>query len=629
VLPTFVNTAPTMPPTLPDYVPGEDEYVVIYNQIEYKEQFHVGGCLPWLQYITRYLKLAHAYSQYPIQIDVMGIPNTHLSRPSTITCNDSVIADRIVQQMIDPSTETVSITCNNAQWKVKDCNGMSQAGFCVNCQDPCMTSNYNSTVPYIISPCGVRPGHFPMAAYMAVTIIDTLSAPMVRNLVVTAGKNSFGIDVTINKQGMVYCAAFRAGTLVSYVEQAFAQNHILYAANNQASFLIENLIPLTEYDVYCYTSNIYSGSSLSLHKTLATKHTVFTQCCRSIYVDVVTPRMYKNTVDSGAVVVSVEAPPNYGDDVTLELAMSYQNEAGETVIVSSSNIQFTDNFFGAIRVPVSENVTAHVGTITLTATVTGGTSMFKYNVEYRKGTQSAIVEHRRLLLDGENTITVMDSDEEPPVPVMQSATMSGDGSYSIVTFDSNTDRAGVTTSSFDCSVLLQFTHSEMYTCSWGSDASVIIRPLTSMNVLPIGEDITLIDGVLSARCPESLDCSAWSSAPSATVTLVLPTSGSMISPVVHVSGPTVISTIDELTIDLSYSTGAGNRAWKSIHFEVHSKTQETQALVIEEYLNTHYLYKPPSAIPSELLFKGGYNIIVTMCTPKSVRCGGAKTLRNR
>jgi hypothetical protein len=81
---------------------------------------------------------------------------------------------------------------------------------------------------------------------------------------------------------------------------------------------------------------------------------------------------------------------------------------------------------------------------------------------------------------------------------------------------------------------------------------------------------------------------------------------------VSISAPFLIGACDNLTIDLTSSSGSGGRIWNNVTIDVRST--DPNASRIDDFLQTEYIISPPTSIPRDLLKTGyGYTFIATLC----------------
>jgi len=233
-----------------------------------------------------------------------------------------------------------------------------------------------------------------------------------------------------------------------------------------------------------------------------------------------------------------------------------------------------------------------------------GTSANEYSSTYPKG----------------KDILVIGVDAEPATPTVLSAKFDNDGSRVVVEFDSRTNRAGLSTR-FACETLFTFPGSDDATCQWDSDSVTHAYPSSALSSSkPVVSSSFQIKGnLLKARCTaraNSVDpmCSNWNKTESASHTIAAPDTA--VTPVVTVSAPNVIGSCDPLPLDLTSSRGGGGRPWSTVSFSVKSNTPapSTDAADLKLWLETNYVFNPPTAIPLTSLTPGSrYNIVVKLC----------------
>ena len=120
--------------------------------------------------------------------------------------------------------------------------------------------------------------------------------------------SSIVLNISLSHKGAVTCTAL-AGTVypasVAAIEAIGTTGYI--SKTGFASVSILGLAPSTSYAVYC-VSRSYSGHTMSYNKTLQTRKTVETSCCKVVTVTVLSKYIYANKLQPNAIRMSL----NYG-----------------------------------------------------------------------------------------------------------------------------------------------------------------------------------------------------------------------------------------------------------------------------------------------------------------------------
>lgn len=532
---------------------------------------------------------------------------------STITCNDPTSALLILNAIAAGNNVTTSIICTvlsvSHSWLSRKCrNGINAV--CVDCIDPCGTAQCADLKT--MNPCGASVGNgygcdsrnTSVSAYRILTatlqpISVAASFRSIKATVIT--KTSASISVVLRTvkgrsvDGIVYCASFPSGNVPISVADIILQNHVVNAVSSSANVSITGLLPATTYNIYCLTQSTL-GSSMTLSEALRFKISIVTVCCRSVSISVLIQSMYQGDSSVNAIQVTLDAPPSASLTLSLGINASLSG-------VTSALVPATRYFTKAIKtttatysIPATSSAT--LGAMSLTATL-GGVNKAEYQVVFTS----------------RNNYTVLSVDVPPPVPVLVSVQFSNDGTLLFVTFDSDTDRGGISVSSFECATLFHFhgvnSTAASATCVWTS-ASLVTISLGGSVTVAVGENFYLRSLTLykiRALCLSSLaKCARYQYIRATKVNVLPPLTASR--PVVGISGPSIIGKCDSFTLDLSSSTGGGGKAFSSILFAVSSTGNGTEA---QNFLNSRYVISPPKAVPHGTFPEGLNNIMVTIC----------------
>ena len=166
-----------------------------------------------------------------------------------------------------------------------------------------------------------------------------------------------------------------------------------------------------------------------------------------------------------------------------------------------------------------------------------------------------------------NVFDVREQFEKPMIPSIVKALFADSGSYILVIFDSPTDLGGSSTS-FQCSMLFQFTGVSQSKCTWNDLSSVKIYNVAEVDV---SDSLTVKGEKIKAACknfPQS-KCDTWSKMTEVTVKILPPISP--IYPTIQASMPSQLGTCTNLTIDITSSSGLCGRGWSNLTFEVVTK----------------------------------------------------------
>lgn len=436
------------------------------------------------------------------------------------------------------------------------------------------------------------------------------------------------------------------------------------------------LIPATNYTVYCIVGSKSNGAWSTLSNAVSKKATFSTKCCKSIKVQLLKPFLpLNNTVTLAnlpniypdAVKVSVDYEPTAS--VRINIKVFYYPE---TVVQSPFQAPISWTLVDAIypnSLSISSNYALlnansapQVYPLSFSHTIYDSTKIagfYSINVTISDVSANEYVliqppSHQRIkIADVEELMLSMVS---LPKPGLASAEFSSDWSSILVIFDAPTDMGGDSLKSlygnyFPCNVILSFIGNKASQCKWQSMSSLIIYPSTNYlnpNVtVPqtmrlyadrISHDCTYLDNyrygpvtifdddvrtketIYYSTCTSIFDFRNVSNRPKAVYGKPINITASTTSkpaPIITLTAPEIIGGCDQLTLDISQSTGSLGKPWRNITFAVLSNRTLAAADsdMLSAFLNNdNFTLVPPTPIPS-WYFVGGrsYTIIVSAC----------------
>lgn len=421
-------------------------------------------------------------------------------------------------------------------------------------------------------------------------------APLIVKMTSKAqSKDSIAVSVWLQGgKGIVYCAAINSNLPSPAVLDIVRQKNSAISENSVASLVLSGLSAMTKYNLYCVTQSnhgVYSRQSDIAHTSDTTL------CCKSVLVNIGVSNAFEGTTTLTAATVQIDTAPSIALQINLGVQGTLGSSGGSTLspnTISATNkmtSMWTTNIVFIAGIADVYNIT-----VTLT-----GPSSSEYNVIYVRG---------------DNNIGVISQDTEPVTPKLASAQFSADGSAVVVSFDAPTDKGGYT-NSFPCTNLLAFPGAASSMCTWQYDASQIMvyAGPAATSLLVIGSTVSVVSGTIKAKCTalSAITCKKWAYiTTNNSPAVVLTRPASPIPPVITIVAPNVVGGCNSFTLDLSSSTGAGGRPWQQPRFVIDSNT--VNASLLQDFFNNTYQMSPPTAVPYNLLVKGGsYGITVTLC----------------
>jgi hypothetical protein len=132
-------------------------------------------------------------------------------------------------------------------------------------------------------------------------------APTILNRTVNVLMNSVTIQVALDSDGIVYCAAFDKYSVSSVTTSLIMRMGQQASTSGRSVYItIGGLIPATPYSIYCLSVST-SGVITSQADAFASRVDTVTLCCKLVTVDLLTPRLRASQVQQNAIVVTVES----------------------------------------------------------------------------------------------------------------------------------------------------------------------------------------------------------------------------------------------------------------------------------------------------------------------------------
>ena len=508
------------------------------------------------------------------------------------TCRNSVTATTLLQQLVRVSSTgkegEMSYECNGVLWRVGRCE-IGQAPFiCADCtSSPCAGPSASSVVIYM-SPCST-PEIYTRLIMLQINYEELTVTPVIKNISWEASKHRIAVTVGVSDvSGSLVCAAYmKSKSLVPSDAQILALGGLISINDRSPVYTINNLMPATEYDIYCAT---FSSLGFALRSDLmqATHVTASTLCCRTIVVQIM-QSSYSSGEDTGKA-VSVSIGDTLPEDLSLTL-LAIDSGGNSAQLFFPSQIRFTT------ILPQSVAYIKHSpDTYTLAFTMSGSSSAY-YEILYSSG----------------NKLTVLSATSQPSTPRLVSAVFANDGTSVTVAFDSPTDKARLG-NNFFCNKLLSFPGMLQNTrCLWTSDTSFAVFP-AGITSISVGSIIHVHGNMLKARCRLLQNggppCDSWNFVTAASIEIAAPSNP--VAPTISIIGPTQVGPCDRLPLDVSGSRGNGGRPFATVLFTVEGIHSDTATFAA--YLNAYYSIDRMFEVPQTFLIAGyAYNIIVTMC----------------
>lgn len=351
---------------------------------------------------------------------------------------------------------------------------------------------------------------------------------------------------------------------------------------------LTGLTALQTYAIFCYAETI-GGKGTNLTDIISVKAKAKTLCCKDItltnapvYVFGDFNKYSSSNPTSYLFKYTLSAAPTVPVKVTPQL---YANGIMSNTVVSnpsSTIFSSTSILVGQFYLTASSSTS---GQFSIFLTVTGIGP-----VEYSNATAT--------------TVQILSSFSAIPAPLMLSSRFTDSGQAVVILFDSSTDFANITASTWPCVKLFQFNNASLTTCTWVNSSSVSMtfgvlkNGVSNVVYLSIGDTVTLVPGILRAYCSgSSATCSQNPTAPLLKVLTFGPANPS--PPTVVLNAPQSIGPCVNLTLDATGSYGNGGRLYTVIQWTVSASglgSTTDPSSSIQDYLNSyssaHQVYLP-------------------------------------
>jgi hypothetical protein len=513
------------------------------------------------------------------------------------------------------SSDDYEANCDGNSWRVYSCDQTQPPLLCVNCKKKCVPS---VTCPgnnaFMINPCQTGCNtHAVVTSLLNFAVAPVIYYPTINGTakITNVTRSTATVAVGLLFAGIISCAAFPSGQkpislgdIQSRAFRAIADS----STNNIAEIEMNGLLPLTSYQLYCFTSD-FANHIMPFAEVLP--QTVFTTlCCREINIlsapsSVV---VYSTGVTTSETpfqfsLNSLPASTTTKPAVMKTKLSSVSCTTGAIVSGSSSD---------AVALPSYYNFTSVSTSLTGSFVVRGSvTGCYRLSV-FTTGPTT----YKPL----NTTFAIRGMRQPPPVPKAVSAVLSSDGQQLSVSFDFATDQGfakfpGFSASSFNCSKIFQFQYSAKSSCSWINSTTLVLRlPIFNSFTSISGTFITVLGGVVRAECLAGTSCGSYPFVSATTLKIQLPTN--VLLPTVVLTAISALSPCDNVQLDPTLSTGSSGQPWKSIQWTVSSPTLTTgNASVVENYLDLQYsstLNQLISIPINKFAFGNTYTFVLTL-----------------
>jgi hypothetical protein len=575
---------------------------VVFGQYLYQGAAYFAGCSDWIAFQSQLqLPLSDQYfSSLAVETYSYDFAKMIAQNNNTYVCSDKSLIFQITAALMLGTTLTS--TCNGHNFHVFKCSGT--ISFCVDCSASCQTvTSCPSSGQMTLNPC-LTCSQTTTGSYFLIglTFAESVLYPQLQiPLRVSVAQRQISLQVSVvNNTGTIYCAALVGGVPVASTT-TIQQNSTAVSvfAKGNVSLVLTNLVPVTKYDIYCYSQD-FTNHIMPLSTALSTLVTRTSLCCRAVSFPTLATMIIEASSyssQSSVNILKLEALPPNNVKITLILK-SYLCpwQINGTKSVASAVPSFSNFTSSSTSASFSFIVLGTPGCYLLAALVSG-TDRLLYST-----TNSSIV--------------VRSSKAAPDAPKLQSAVFSNDGLKLYVTLDSASDKGATVisnyASAFICSQLVSFAGSGSASCIW-SAANVVTATISSSgsqapnSLVEVKSNVTLLANRIKAVCSYGLVC-AYANASS--VVVIAPSNP--IIPSIQLTTATTIGGCDSIVMDPTTSTGGGGRSWKSLVWSVSgvgSSITLANTTSITAYLSSKYLTTTSLVtIPQNMVSFGSYTV---------------------
>jgi hypothetical protein len=381
------------------------------------------------------------------------------------------------------------------------------------------------------------------------------SSPVIDSITTLVTRTTITLNTKFTKAtvyaGTTYCAALTPGTVVDSARRVITASNVksstYLAGALNTTVTMSGLLSMNNYTTYCATVTI-NGDTSSSANVVATAKNLKTACCKLITFSNAPTAVYGDTnkytpAQASQFVFTYKLSSNPGATVTVtpEIRDS-NNDVVSTVVALPAAATFTASSTNlASSLVLTASSSSLSGTFTLTLKVSG-TSATQFT-----GVSTAV--------------SILSSSSPKPAPTLTAVKFSNSGASLYVLFSAPTNKASISTSTFACSQLFEFTGASSSQCSWLNGTAVRVV-LGTGDIATVNDGVFLKAGMIEAECGPSVDCSAYPAAARQSVLLSAP--DSPVVPIVLLSTPWLVASCDNVTIDPTLSSGSGGRDWSSV-----------------------------------------------------------------
>ena len=553
-----------------------------YNTMVLGGQVRSGGCGRWREYLER----LDTFIGGPV-VAMTYLQVNHIRSPNYMyECHDPSASLRFADSLKYLMTLTYSSLPNitycddGRRWSTQRCS-VRDIALCINCDNPCQEPGATFLNSCNEDDISEREDELKV---LSLQVNKTIPDPSLSNLVTPVAsiqKDQAVVEVDINVAAYVYCDIY---TSLSAAESAkyeilVSRGVASYPSSElKASVTFVNLKPSTVHYGAC-TAEVDPKTSLVSSSDV--KMVSFsTACCIPILVDLSYPRqILVNSYASNFIHVSTDKwPLEVNDGITLTPTLQLSDCLSfYPSSLSSVDAIDADTDVGGVFIDVHSCTVPSTSAIAFAVTISG-TNAADYEIRYTTS----------------NLLVEVVAQEEDIDPSLVNAVFKNSLNSVEVKFDRPIQvenlqvTSTIASSGFICSELFVFAGSGTDKCIFNDDRSSISIILDYNSILVPADSLTLLASKLTATSV------------SQNITVLAP----MLTkyPIINVVARNEIGACEDLSLDVSQSTGSGGRPWANVTYSVTvDDINGTDITSMTAFLSTHGNEALTLKIPSTYL----------------------------
>jgi len=217
--------------------------------------------------------------------------------------------------------------------------------------------------------------------------------------------------------------------------------------------VLSSLIPSTEYELYCSTTNPYEPfKEMSLDEVKQTRQMFTTGCCKTVSVELMTKSLPAGLDAFDIIKIRLDHLPSKGSLQIAPLSSCFDSidaaaAAAATAASSSSSSSSTTTTCSTIpkmlAASTASSTTVYYASIPRTSLLGGEEGFLKsisISISVSGSASSEYYSRAVFMNNNRSTISILSSDATPPAPELSSVVFSSDGAFAVASFDSKTNR---------------------------------------------------------------------------------------------------------------------------------------------------------------------------------------------